>query len=440
MATPVRVESAGGEYMESVVVLEWAAAVGDTVKAGDLLVTIETAKAATEIAVPADGFLTAIFAEPGSEVPLSAVLGLIGATADDVDFAAEPVETALAAGAATGVASHDASAKDFPVSAHPGQPEATRRIISPAARRDASVRGLDLRGIRASSPSGRIKLRDLPKTAHAAPALADTLPVELPPDNHGPLKVHRSGAKTGVPVVMIHGFGADAPSWYPLERDLARSHPILRIELPNHGLSPRRRVGSFAALARDITAAFDTLNLDQVHLVGHSLGGACALALADIRPRRIASLTLLSPGGLGAAVNGDFIAGLARASQPESLGPWLRVMVADPDLIGDDFVRAAMEARRDPALRAAQVQMGRDLFPDGTQGFDLRAALERLTCPTRMIWGRADSVLPWQQALAAPGRVALHLFDGVGHIPQLERPDEVLALLTMHFSQAKAHA
>lgn len=435
MAKPVRVESAGGEYMENVVVLEWAAAVGDAVKAGELLVTIETAKAATEIAVPADGFLTAIFAEPGSEVPLSAVLGLIGATVDDADFAGETAQPEPV----TAVAS-DLPAPDSPVVPPPGPADTARRLVSPAARREAAARGLDLRGIHASSPSGRIKLRDLPNAAFSARALPDTLPVGLPPDDHGPLRVHRSGSKTGVPVLMIHGFGADAPSWYPLERELARSHPVLRMELPNHGTSPRRRVGKFAALARDITAAFDTLNLDQVHLVGHSLGGACALALADIRPRRIASLTLLSPGGLGAAVNGDFIAGLARASQPESLGPWLRVMVADPDLIGDDFVRAAMEARRDPALRAAQVQMGRDLFPDGTQGFDLRAALERLTCPTRMIWGRADSVLPWQQALAAPGRVALHLFDGVGHIPQLERPDEVLALLTAHFSQAKAHA
>lgn len=435
MARPVRVESAGGEYMETVVVLEWAAAVGDAVKAGELLVTIETAKAATEIAVPEDGFLTAVFAEPGSEVPLSAVLGLIGATVEDMDFAGEPAQTAPATAVTSGSPGPDGLTVP-----HPGPADTVRRIVSPAARREAAARGLDLRGIRASSPSGRIKLRDLPPAPVSAPARAESLPVGLPPDDHGPLTVHRSGAKTGVPVVMIHGFGADAPSWYPIDRDLARSHPVLRIELPNHGQSPRRRVGSFAALARDIAAAFDALHLDQAHLVGHSLGGACALALADTRPRKIASLTLLAPAGLGASMNGEFVAGLARAACPESLGPWLRVMVADPGLIGEDFVRAAMETRRDPALRAAQGQMARDLFPDGTQGFDLRAALDRLICPTRMIWGRADAVLPWQQALAAPGRVALHLFDGVGHVPHLERPAEVLALLTAQFSATKVPA
>jgi pyruvate dehydrogenase E2 component (dihydrolipoamide acetyltransferase) len=401
--------------MESVVVLEWTAKVGDVVKAGDLLVTVETAKAATEIEAPCDGFLTAILAETGSEVPLSAVLGLIGATAEDTAF-----------DDAVPKASAKPTTATIPTAAVQAAPMAGNRlIVSPAARKLAMRQGLDLHGLRASSPSGRIKLRDLVQV----PVMQSPALVPLPPDDHGPLKIYRSGPKTGTPLVMIHGFGADAQSWFQIERDLARNHPVIRIDLPNHGQSPKRRVGAFASLARDITTAFDALHLETAHLIGHSLGGACALALSDIRPRQIASLTLLAPGGLGAAINGDFIDGLARATRAESLGPWLRLMVADPKMIGDDFVAAAMASRADAGLRAAQVQMARDLFPDATQGFDLRAALTRLQCPTRILWGRADAVLPWQQALAAPGRVGLHLFDATGHVPQIERTDEVLAIL-----------
>jgi pyruvate dehydrogenase E2 component (dihydrolipoamide acetyltransferase) len=420
MAKPITIDSAGGEYMESVVVLEWAASVGDAVRAGDVLVTVETAKAATEIEAPEDGFLTAIFAEAGSEVPLSAILGLIGATAEDADHAA-PSEAATVETPQPVAAQPQPSGSDMPPQYH------QRQIASPAARRLALQRGIDLRTLRASSPSGRIKLRDLALPTMAVGA--ERLPDGVPPDDHGPLKVHRSGPSTGIPVVMIHGFGADAQSWYPVERELARRHPVLRIDLPNHGQSPKRRTASFASLARAVVEAFDALHLGAAHLVGHSLGGACALALTDIRPRSARSLTLLAPGGLGPLVNGDFIAGFARASQTESLGPWLRVMVADPRLIGDDFVAAAMTSRRDPLLRAAQVQMGTDLFPDGTQSFDLRAALDRVACPTRLLWGRADAILPWRQALSAPGRVALHLFEGVGHVPHLERTDDVLHIL-----------
>jgi pyruvate dehydrogenase E2 component (dihydrolipoamide acetyltransferase) len=69
------------------------------------------------------------------------------------------------------------------------------------------------------------------------------------------------------------------------------------------------------------------------------------------------------------------------------------------------------------------------LFPDGTPSFDLRAALDRVDCPTQIIWGKADRILPWRHALEAKGRIALHLFDGMGHIPHLEAPEEVAALL-----------
>lgn len=406
MATPITVSSAGGEYMENVVVLEWAARIGDAVKAGDLLVTVETAKAATEISAEVDGFLTAIFARPGTEVPLSAKLGLIGTTANDVAHATT-METVKRAGQP---ALEPARAL--------ATPPTGRVIASPAARRAAESAGVDLRRVGPSSPTGRIKLRDLPKVqAEIVPSPA----LSLPPDERGPLKVYRSGTSTGTPILMLHGFGADAQSWYPLERSLARSHPIIRFDLPNHGQSPKRRMARFATLSSEITEAFDALHLEAAHVVGHSLGGACALAVADIRPRSVASLTLLAPGGLGAGINGEFVEGLARASRPESLGPWLRLMVGDPKLFGDDFVAAAMASRSDPALRAAQVQMGRDLFPDATQSFDLKAALERLTCPTRIIWGQADAILPWQSSLAVPGQIALHLFAGMGHVAHLER-------------------
>ena len=77
----VKLTGLAGDYMETAIVLEWHAAVGDAVEAGRPLVTVENAKAATEIEVPATGVLKEIRVEAGSEVPLETVLAVIGGEA-----------------------------------------------------------------------------------------------------------------------------------------------------------------------------------------------------------------------------------------------------------------------------------------------------------------------------------------------------------------------
>lgn len=244
----------------------------------------------------------------------------------------------------------------------------------------------------------------------------------------GPLHISFSKGGTGTPVVMIHGFANDATSWKPIESAIMH-RPLIRIDLPGHGKSPKLRIRDFAALVREVRQAFDGLQLTRAHLVGHSLGGAVALALADTRERKVSSLTLIAPAGLGPQVNGEALKYICKATRAESLGPWLRSLVADERLITDSYARLAMQARSDANLRMAQMAMADALFPDGVQAFTVRAALERIQVPSRILWGKSDAILPWKHALQAPGRVALHLFDGVGHMPQLEVAGEVGKIL-----------
>jgi pyruvate dehydrogenase E2 component (dihydrolipoamide acetyltransferase) len=237
---------------------------------------------------------------------------------------------------------------------------------------------------------------------------------------------------SGHPLVLIHGFAADSAGWMALERALPRDLPLIRIDLPAHGRSPLRRIHGFADLVRSVAQCFDRVAEEPVHLLGHSLGGAVSLALADIRPRQVRTLSLIAPAGLGPEIDGDALFGIARASGVDSLAPWLKRLTARPDGVSHDFAKAAMLARMDPDLRAAQQELAAALFPDGVQSFDLTAALERLSMPTLMIWGRDDRILPWRQALQSPGEVALHLLRGVGHIPHIEDPETVAALLGRH--------
>ena len=439
----------------------WHAAEGEEVRQGAPLFDIETDKAAMEVEAPASGQLRGVLAKPGDKVAVGTILGFICAPGEVL-----PSPSLVAADAAD--APDPVEAVPAPRDARPDSPRdsaASQNLeqgirATPLARKAARDAGIALDAIVGRGPRGRIQHDDVAAhlgavhlgAAHLEAAHLEAAHLEAgvatgpataaawTPDA-GPLSVTRRDG-SGAPIVLIHGFAADSQSWAPLERHLDRRRGLIRIDLPGHGGSPRRRIGGFAELARMIAAAFDqTLPAESsAHLVGHSLGAALAVALADIRGRRIASLTLIAPAGLGPEIDADALGGIVRARSAESLAPWLRRLAATPEAIGDDYVRAAMRTRTDPQLRACQADMANSLFPDGTQGFDLRAALARLEMPTQIVWGRRDRILPWRQALAAEGDFGLHLLAGAGHIPQIECPDRVARIIARLVASVEALA
>jgi len=286
-------------------------------------------------------------------------------------------------------------------------------------------RGIGLPGWVGSGRAGGIQADDI---AELGPDKDGTEPLTAHEAAASALHVSRSVGGSGHPYVLIHGFASDATSWAALESGLGQ-RPIHRIELPGHGRSPMIRIASFSQLLDSVSRAFDNLGLEKVHLVGHSLGAALSLALADARPGAVDALTLIAPAGLGPDINGGVLSGICRATRAQSLKPWLQQLVHDERIITDSYVRLALAAREKPGLGDAQSQMADALFADGVQTFDLRAALSRVTIPTRIIWGKQDAIIPYKHALRAPGSVALHLFPDTGHLPQIEQTDEVASII-----------
>jgi pyruvate dehydrogenase E2 component (dihydrolipoamide acetyltransferase) len=94
------------------------------------------------------------------------------------------------------------------------------------------------------------------------------------------------------------------------------------------------------------------------------------------------------------------------------------------------YAQAALRQMEKAGNRDALAAMAESLFPDGTQAFDLAGALAELAVPTRLIWGRLDRVIPAAHAARAPGFTAVHLLDGVGHVPQIEAPALTARLIT----------
>lgn len=410
----------------------WHVAEGDSVTKGAALFDIETDKAAMEVEAPATGTLHYLLAAPGDKVPVGDVIAYI-----------YPPGMAVGPRPARAAAAKPAEApapKPAPVSAPatlltsaPASADGSVRA-TPAARAAARQSGVALAEVPGTGPQGRIQRDDV---AAYLDRQTTPNPIGLGPvvwsAQPGPL--HISSRKgDGVPLVLLHGFTADSQSWAPLEKALGPDRPLIRIDLPGHGRSPRRKLRSFADLARMMVEAFDeaTRAHDQVHLLGHSLGGAIAIAIADIRARNVASLALIAPAGLGPEIDAAALTGITRATRAESLAPWLRRLTATPEGISDDYAKAAMKLRVDPALRAVQADMAEVLFPDGVQPFDLRPALARVECPTTLIWGRSDHILPHRHSLAPAGDFAIHLLSAAGHVPQIECPDRVARIVARH--------
>ena len=349
----------------------WHVKAGQPVSKGDPLFDIETDKAAMEVEAPGDGILHDP-APTGTEIAIGQPVGWL-------------------------------YGKDE------ARPENNKKQrATPKARKQARDRGIDLADIQGSGPNGRIQAADIL-------TCTDSVKVET-----GGLAVFNLQEGDQTPLVLIHGFAGDSSVWKPLAK-VFKNRPVIAIDLPGHGDSPKLKINSFQDLARGVTDQLNRLELDRFHLVGHSLGGAIALSYADTGPGTLESLTLLAPAGLGPEVNAPVLEGICRATRKESLMPWLKPLVADETLITDQFAQLSMAKRLDPDLRAVQSAMADQLFPDGVQAFDLRAALQRLDLPARIIWGKQDAIIPWNHALQANGKTALHLLANTGHMPQIEQ-------------------
>jgi pimeloyl-ACP methyl ester carboxylesterase len=243
--------------------------------------------------------------------------------------------------------------------------------------------------------------------------------------------------------VLLHGFAAESNSWRPFSQAVARmSGPeagMLAVDLPAHGKSPAEAAGSLEQMVAALEHTLLDAGITRCHLVGHSFGGALALATAASASRlEVRSLALLAPAGLGPEINGPFLRGLTEATRRTSLAAWLKQLFANSARMDESFVATAAQQLESPEVRERLAAVADTFFPDGTQMLDLRYLFNDLTLPVRVLWGQQDRILPVRHADGLPGRVAVHRFAGVGHLPHVEAEAEVAWLVVQNIAAAMA--
>lgn len=249
-----------------------------------------------------------------------------------------------------------------------------------------------------------------------------------------PRLTFETAGSSGPPLVLLHGIGGTAASFRPLMEELAERWFCLAWNMPGYGGSEPLAPLTFPALAEALLALLADRGLEQVHLLGHSIGGMVALEFALRFPQRVHSLALLATTAAFGSRDGDFQKRfMAERTAPLDAGLTMaelaRALV--PTLLGEDvepqaarLAESCMASIPPSAYRAALACL---------VGFDRRAALPSLAMPALLIAGERDRLAPattMRRMAERMPRAEFALMPGAGHLLPLERPRQCAALLS----------
>jgi pimeloyl-ACP methyl ester carboxylesterase len=244
-------------------------------------------------------------------------------------------------------------------------------------------------------------------------------------------------AGEGPPVLMLHGLGGTKASFLPTVGALApQGRRMIAADLPGFGDSEKPIAASYDPkfFAQAVISLMDELGLERTDIIGHSLGGRVTLEVLMHAPERFGKAVLMTPSL--AWLRERRWAPFLRLVRPElgliqpaprpvvervvqQVVPGGRSRYAAAGI--DEFMRSYMTARGRAAFYAA----ARQIYLEKPERFWDR--LKKLQPPALFIWGSKDPLVPSaferhvREAVPQAEHVTLHS----GHIPQVERPNEL---------------
>jgi pimeloyl-ACP methyl ester carboxylesterase len=242
-------------------------------------------------------------------------------------------------------------------------------------------------------------------------------------------------AGKGEPLLLVHGLGGAAANWLALAPLLLAGRRLLVPELPGHGGSAALPAApSLNAYADRLGLLLEHEGLASAGVVGHSLGGAIALRLAIRRSDAVSALVLAGAAGISSGTrNARYALTITSIVKPgRRLAPhrqriarsnalkrvvFGRWGASDPPALREELAEAFLSG---PARHTDTVSAAKALVRD-----DPRPDLDRVGCPSLVLWGARDNQLPVEDAFdyARRLRARLRLIADCGHLLIGERPD-----------------
>jgi pimeloyl-ACP methyl ester carboxylesterase len=255
----------------------------------------------------------------------------------------------------------------------------------------------------------------------------------------------------GAPVVFVHGLAGCWQNWLENIPYFAQKHRVVAVDLGGFGHSelPREEI-SIPGYGRFIDAFLGQIGIERAALIGNSMGGFIAAETAISHPSRVDRLVLVSAAG-GPALRERNDANQARVLRAARLfAPIAAAAIARREhLVRRPRLRRSLlwKVARHPDRLAPELcyevasGAGKPGFLNALQAildYDFEHRISEIACPTMIIWGRNDEIVPVEDAYEyerlIPGARRV-IFEDTGHVPMLERPERFNRLLEEFLSR-----
>ena len=237
---------------------------------------------------------------------------------------------------------------------------------------------------------------------------------------------------TGPAIVFVHGIGSRRAAWRKIINGLGTGYRCIAYDLRGHGDSPRTPSAfGLDELVLDLERVRERLNLDKIHIVGHSLGGMIGPAYARRFAQRVLSISLLSTAAFRTADDSAKVNAVVDAMVAKGIGPVLDTLTArwftdefatrHPDVI-EARKRQVLDTPADVFINVFRIYAGTEMGP----------WLHEIAAPCLVLTGENDGGCnPRLNRLiaAALPRSQLVILDGYKHSILAEAPDAVVAHL-----------
>lgn len=240
---------------------------------------------------------------------------------------------------------------------------------------------------------------------------------------------------SGEPVILLHPLGTSSWVWHLVQPILARQFSVYALDMLGAGDSekPPRADYSLETHAHNVVAFMDAMQIPTAYVVGNSVGAVLTINEAGKHPDRVKRAVIIGAPGWTAQEGAQRLA-QSRLNGYDANGlPKLRSLAEQrANMPGiTELMADQMNGARAKSGMWAQRTM------EALSKYDVPSHLGAVACPTLVVYGDRDAIGDKKEMVTAGIRGArLHIIPDAGHIPQLERPDEVARVIADFLKQA----